>query len=126
MKKSEFAQVKGLDVKELKNRIKNLRQEITNLVLDKNTNKLKDVKMISKKKKELAQVLTVIGQKELLGELESQIQKDLRNSENQRASKSVGQKVRKSDIPVHRISGTPSNSGDSEKTKGRVKKGAKK
>lgn len=75
MKKSEFAQVKGLDVKELKDKTKGLKKEIADLILDKNMNKLKDVKMISKKKKELAQVLTVVRQKELLGELEAKIEK---------------------------------------------------
>lgn len=71
MKKQDFIQIKGLDLKELKVKAKSLRGEIANLVLDKNMKKLKDLKMVSKKKKELAQILTVIGQKELLTELES-------------------------------------------------------
>ena len=74
MKKNEFVQIKGLDLKELKAKAKALREEIANLTLDKNMKKLKDLKMILKKKKELAQVLTVIRQKELLQELESKIE----------------------------------------------------
>ncbi|OGE37759.1 50S ribosomal protein L29 [Candidatus Daviesbacteria bacterium RIFCSPLOWO2_01_FULL_39_12] len=71
MKKSELAQVKGLDIKELKNKAKSLRDEVANLVIDKNTNKLKDKKAIFKKRKDLAKVLTVLRQKELLNELET-------------------------------------------------------
>jgi len=41
------------------------------LVIDKNTNKLKDKKAIFKKRKDLAKVLTVLRQKELLNELET-------------------------------------------------------
>ncbi|MBI2330045.1 50S ribosomal protein L29 [Candidatus Daviesbacteria bacterium] len=70
MKKSEFAQIKGLDIKELGQKANLLKKEIADLVLDKNMKKLKDVKIISKKKKELAQVLTVAKQKELLVKLE--------------------------------------------------------
>lgn len=73
MKKNEFVQVKGLDVKELAVKVKALRKEIADLTLDKNMKKLKDLKSISKKKKDLAQVLTVIKQKELLGQLESKV-----------------------------------------------------
>lgn len=71
MKKQEYTLIKGLDVKELTSKLKILKQEIADLVLDKNMKKLKDLKMISKKKKELAQILTVIKQKELLVELET-------------------------------------------------------
>ncbi|MBI2334841.1 hypothetical protein HYU96_03480 [Candidatus Daviesbacteria bacterium] len=60
MKKKEFVHA---DPKVLK-------QEIANLVLDKNMKKLKDLKMIFKKRKELARALTYVRQKELLAELE--------------------------------------------------------
>lgn len=71
MKKQDFVQIKGLDLKELKVRAGTLKDEIANLILDKNMKKLKDLKKVSKKKKELSQVLTVINQKELLEELET-------------------------------------------------------
>lgn len=71
MKKQEYTQIKGLDLKELENKAKTLREEIASLVMDKNMKKLKDLKMVSKKKKELAQILTVVKQKELLAELET-------------------------------------------------------
>ncbi|OGE19000.1 50S ribosomal protein L29 [Candidatus Daviesbacteria bacterium RIFCSPLOWO2_02_FULL_41_8] len=79
MKKQEYIQIKALDLRELSARAKNLRTEIANLTLDKNMKKLKDLKMVSKKKKELAQVLTVMKQKELLIELEIKVQEDKSN-----------------------------------------------
>lgn len=73
MKKNEFVQIKGLDLKELKLKVKTLTEEIISLTLDKNMKKLKELKTISKKKKEVAQILTVIKQKELMIELESKV-----------------------------------------------------
>ncbi len=69
MKKNEFAQIKNLDVKELKDKAKSLKGEIGELTMEKNMKKLKDLKMISKKRKDLAQILTVVRQKQLLEEL---------------------------------------------------------
>jgi len=71
MKKNEFMAVKGLDVRQLKEKAKNLEKEIADLILDKNMKKLKDLKMISKKRKETAQFLTLIKQKEMLAKLET-------------------------------------------------------
>lgn len=124
MKKNEFMQIKGSDLKELKSKIRDLRSEIANLILDKNMNKLKDVKMISKKKKDLARILTVMRQKELLQELELKVQKDsegLRKPESQNTRESDNQNNLSSDI-----SGTPSHSEFSEKPKHRLKKGVRK
>lgn len=74
MKKNDFVQIKGLDIKELAEKVKALKKEITDLTLDKNMKKMKDLKMIFKKRKDLAQILTVARQKELLGKLESKIE----------------------------------------------------
>ena len=71
MKKTDFAEIKKLDRATIIARVKKTRSEISDLILDKNTNKLKDQKAISKKKRDLAQVLTVLRQLELLKELES-------------------------------------------------------
>lgn len=76
MKKKDFIQIKGLDIKELENKKKALKTEIADLVMDKNMKKLKDLKVVSKKKKEIAQILTVIRQKELLATLESKTRKE--------------------------------------------------
>ncbi|KAF0243886.1 MAG: Uncharacterized protein FD167_3716 [bacterium] len=74
MKTSELTQIKGLTLKELKIKLKSITGEIANLVLDKNRNKIKDVKIISKKRKDLAQILTIMRQKQLLIELESRVE----------------------------------------------------
>lgn len=70
MKRQELIQVKGLDLKELKEKAKALKSEIADLVMDKNMKKLKDLKIIRKKRKDLAQVLTVARQKEMLQQME--------------------------------------------------------
>ncbi len=74
MKKNDFVQIKGLDIKELRGKVKVIKDELANLTIDKNMKKTKDLKIISKKRKDLAQILTVIRQKELLGELESKVE----------------------------------------------------
>lgn len=66
MKKNELIQIKGLDVKELRAKAISIRKEIADLVVDKNMKKLKDLKMISKKRKDLAQVLTILEVKKEL------------------------------------------------------------
>ncbi|MBI2017499.1 50S ribosomal protein L29 [Candidatus Daviesbacteria bacterium] len=70
MKKKDLVQIKGLDIRELNTKAKALQKEIADLVMDKNMDKLKDLKTISKKRKDLAQILTVLRQKELLNQLE--------------------------------------------------------
>lgn len=72
MKKGELTQIKGLSINELNRKAKSLKLEIDNLVMDKNMKKLKSLKMIGKKRKDLAKVLTVIRQKELVEALGSE------------------------------------------------------
>lgn len=86
MKKNELIQIKGLDIKELKVKEKTLKKEIANLVMDKNMKKIKDLKSVSKLRKNLAQVMTVIRQKELLGQLESRVK-------NQESSEEKGKNL---------------------------------
>jgi len=74
MKKNDFVQIKSLDIKELIGKTKALKKEMADLFLDKNMKKLKDLKSISKKKKDLAQILTVLKQKELLKALEPKME----------------------------------------------------
>ena len=71
MKRTEFTQIKGLSVLELASKAKSIRKEIADLIIDNNMKKLKDTKLVFKKRKDLAQVLTVIRQKQLLEQLES-------------------------------------------------------
>lgn len=73
MKKNQFNEAKGLSIKELLEKVAVIKKEIAEAVMDKNMNKLKDLKTISKKKKDLAQTLTVLKQKQELGQLESKV-----------------------------------------------------
>lgn len=82
MKKNDFVPIKGLDVKELMLKAKELKLEISNLVMDKNMKKTKDLKTASKKRKDLAQVLTIARQKELLEKLESSSPSGARSQES--------------------------------------------
>src|SRR5689334_21210908 len=70
MKRNDFNEMKGLDIKSLAQRAKKIKQEIGEAILDKNMSKLKDLRTISKKRRDLAQTLTVLRQKVLLEELE--------------------------------------------------------
>ncbi len=76
MKKNEFVVIKGLDIKELKTKLKTLKKEIADLSMDKNMKKLKDLKTIDKKRKEIAQVLTVLNQKQTLAKLEPKVEEE--------------------------------------------------
>lgn len=71
MKKNDFLQVKTLDIVSLIQKAKEIKAKIADLTLDKNMSKLKDLKVIDKSRKNLAQTLTVLRQKQLLTELES-------------------------------------------------------
>lgn len=80
MKTRDFLnEIKTLDIKALVLKAKTLRGEIADLVLDKNINKLKDLKSIDKKRKELARTLTVLEQKRLLESLESRVESQEEN-----------------------------------------------
>ncbi len=91
MKKNELAEVKAMDLKELKMKANSLMQDLAGLVIDKNMRKMKDLKMISKKKKDLARVLTVTTQKQLLVQLEKEIP-----ASEEKKVKSESPKVKKS------------------------------
>lgn len=71
MKLKDFKNdIKVLDVEALLNKAKALKIEINDLVLDKNINRVKNLKSISAKKKDLARILTVVNQKQAIAALE--------------------------------------------------------
>lgn len=74
MKRQELVVIKGLTIKELLEKAKVLKKEIAELTLDKNRNKLKDLKSISRKRKDLAQVLTILNAKQILEQLEPKVE----------------------------------------------------
>ena len=69
MKRNDLQEIKGLSIKAITEKIKATKQEIATLILDKNMSKLKDLKSISKKRKNVAQMMTVVRQKQILDEL---------------------------------------------------------
>lgn len=76
MKRAYLIQIKGLSTKELMEKVKTIKREIADMVIDKNMNKLKDTKVVFKKRKDLAQILTILRQKQLLEILESEESKE--------------------------------------------------
>jgi large subunit ribosomal protein L16 len=68
----DFADIKKMDVKDLSQRVTAIRKELQTLTLDKNIGKLTDRKVITKKRRDLAQILTVLSQKQMLKNLETQ------------------------------------------------------
>lgn len=71
MRKSNLDEIRRMDTKSIMVKVSDMKKEIADLVLDKNTSKLKDLKSISKKRREIAQMLTVMNQKITLEKLES-------------------------------------------------------
>lgn len=66
MKKNNLTEIKNMDAKAILSKVVALRSEMADLVLDINLNKVTDKKAITKKKKDLAQMLTIVRQKQLL------------------------------------------------------------
>lgn len=73
MKKQTLAEIKKIDIRTLKGRMQHSDEEMQKLVLDKSINKLTDVKILRRKRKDIAQIATILRQKELLNQLEEQI-----------------------------------------------------
>lgn len=72
MKKNDFAEIKKMEVKVLSSKALKIKEEIANLVIDKNMNKMPNLKSIKFKRNELAKILTVLQQKQLMESLEKQ------------------------------------------------------
>lgn len=72
MKKTEFVEIKKMDMKALKEKVKKTREEIAGLIIDKNMNKMPNLKSIKSKRNELAKTLTVLKQKYLMEQLEAE------------------------------------------------------
>lgn len=76
MRKNDLAEIKKMNVSEVKDRVKKVRKEIIGLVLDKNTGKLANLRGVKSKRRGVAQMLTVLRQKEILAELEKTATKE--------------------------------------------------
>lgn len=63
MKKQQLNEIKNKSVKDLKAQVKNIKKEIANLTMDLKLGKLKNLRAISAKKRDIAQTLTLVNQK---------------------------------------------------------------
>ena len=71
MKIQQLNEMKKQDEKAILEKVVGLKREITEWVMDKKMNKLKDLKQIKKNRRTIAQLLTIVHQKQMLAELES-------------------------------------------------------
>lgn len=72
MKKNELSEIKKMDIAVLSEKAKKAKSEIAGLLIDKNMNKMTNLRLLKNKRKDLAQMLTVKTQKQLLKELEKE------------------------------------------------------
>lgn len=72
MKRNELVEIKKMEIKAIHDRVGLVRVELAGLVIDKNIGKLKDLRSIRNKRKDLSQMLTILRQKELLIQMEAQ------------------------------------------------------
>lgn len=70
MKKNELAEIKKMDIKTIVEKIKKMNNELIDLAVDKAMAKLTNLKALKNKRKEMAQILTILRQKQLLQDLE--------------------------------------------------------
>lgn len=68
MKKAQLKEIKSLEIKGLAGKVEKARQELVSLKLDQ---KQKDKKAFFKKRKDIAQMLTILRQKQMLLELQT-------------------------------------------------------
>lgn len=73
MKKNALNEIKKLEIAVLRTRIKDAKKELLDLKFDQNLEKLKDKRQVYKKRKDVAQMMTILRQKEMLGELEAKV-----------------------------------------------------
>ena len=65
MKSKDKKELHLKSIKELQKQVSDIKDELVGLVLDKTQNKLKNTSLISIKRKEIAQMLTIVRIKEL-------------------------------------------------------------
>ena len=72
MRKSDLVEIKKLEISGILSRINKFKSEILDLELKKGVKKLANLKEASLKRRALAQMMTILRQKELLNKLEEQ------------------------------------------------------
>lgn len=96
-KRTQFIEIKSLNTAELIKKLVAAKSELIDLSLDKNMGKQKDVKSVFKKRKEIAQLSTILRQKQLLGKLENEeIKKDKKGEQIEVVADDVVDSAKKS------------------------------
>ena len=72
MKRTQLNEIKNLEAKTILAKIADVKKELVKLQLEK---KVKDLKSKAKKRNDLAQLLTILRQKQLLEKLEKEVTK---------------------------------------------------
>lgn len=85
MKKNDFLEIKNMDTKALLEKATLVREQIADLIMDKHMAKLKDTSVVKKKRKDLAQILTVVNQKELVASLEAETKEEVKTKKEAKA-----------------------------------------
>lgn len=75
MKKNDLNEIKKMDIKTLTDKVLKIKKEIEDLIIDKNMNKMPNLKSIKFKRNELAKTLTILQQKQLMEKLEKETMK---------------------------------------------------
>lgn len=75
MKKSELKEIRSLEIKDLTERVKKTKQDLVEafMVRSESGKGSKDVKAVFKKRKDIAQMMTILRQKQLVEELKKEI-----------------------------------------------------
>jgi ribosomal protein L29 len=68
MKRKEIQKLHQLKISELKEKMAQARKELVNLMMVSGREKTKDVKVVAKKRDEIARIATILREKELLEE----------------------------------------------------------
>ncbi len=72
MKKKDFEKLRKLGLKELKEELIKTRKDLVDLKMAGNREKTKDVRLIGKKRDEIARMMTILKEKQLMEEVKDE------------------------------------------------------
>lgn len=77
MKKNDLIEIKNTSQENLVKKMSVLKDELSKLVIERNRGKLSNIKLVGKKRKDIAQINTIMRQKQLLKDLENNMNKPI-------------------------------------------------
>jgi len=90
VKRTEFKELKNLSVDDLAKKIIEVKKELADLVMDRHTSNGKgsgNLRVVFMKRKDVARMLTIVRQKQLLGEVEEKVK--IQNSKVKNTNENV-------------------------------------